>query len=58
MNVTVLAHNAFKRIADVVQAIAVVNELQGEFVFHLEQVDWLPNGAKEIAPQLVVSRAA
>ena len=53
MNVTVLTHNAFKRIADVVQAIAVVNELQGEFVFHLEQVDWLPNGAKEIAPEFV-----
>jgi hypothetical protein len=51
MNVTVLAHHAFKRIADVKQAIAVVNELQGDFVLHLELVDWLPNGVREIDPK-------
>jgi hypothetical protein len=50
MEVKVLAHSALKRIADVERAIAIVNELQGDFELHLERVDWLPNGSKEVDP--------
>jgi hypothetical protein len=37
--------------AEVREAVAVVNELQTDFVLRLEHVDWLPNGAKEIDPK-------
>jgi hypothetical protein len=50
MNVTVVIHPKCKSLPTVEEAIAVVNQLQSDFVLCSEQHDWLPNGAKEIDP--------
>lgn len=51
MDVTVLIHPKYKSFPAVVEAVTVVNQLQADFVLRLEQVDWIPNGAKEIGPK-------
>lgn len=51
MDVTVLTHPEYRGMAEVKEAVAVVNELQTDFILRLEHVDWLPNGAKEIDPK-------
>jgi hypothetical protein len=53
MEVTVLIHPSCKSLLVVSEAVTVVNQLQADFVLCLEQVDWLPNGTKEVDPKNV-----
>jgi len=53
MDVTVLIHPKCKNLTAVEAAVAVTNQLQADFVLHLEPHDWLPNGVKEITPNNV-----
>ena len=53
MEVTVLIHPSCKSLLVVSEAVTVVNQLQADFVLCVEQVDWLPNGTREVDPKNV-----
>ena len=44
MKVTVLVRKKSRNVDAVNQAISIANRLQPDFVFEVQQVDWLPKG--------------
>lgn len=56
MKVGVLVRKKARNVDGVVQAVNIANQLQSDFEFDLEQVDWLQKGNDELRPREVVRR--
>jgi hypothetical protein len=54
MKVTVLVRKKSRNVDAVNQAISIANRLQPDFVFEVQQVDWLPKGNGEVQPKKVL----